>query len=56
IKAGKIAEGSVIVCTVTGNGLKDPDTAIKQCADAVMLTINATLDDVRTSILSNMEK
>lgn len=55
IKAGKIAEGSVIVCTVTGNGLKDPDTAIKQCADAVMLTINATLDDVRTSILSNME-
>ena len=54
IKAGKIAEGSVIVCTVTGNGLKDPDTAIKQCADAVMLTINATLDDVRTSILSNI--
>ena len=42
IKAGKIAEGSVIVCTVTGNGLKDPDTAIKQCADAVMLSIDAT--------------
>jgi threonine synthase len=38
IKAGKIAEGSVIVCTVTGNGLKDPDTAIKQCSDAVMLS------------------
>ncbi len=47
IKAGKIAEGSVIVCTVTGNGLKDPDTAIKQCADAVMLSIDATMDQVK---------
>ena len=27
IKAGKIPEGSTIVCTLTGNGLKDPDTA-----------------------------
>jgi len=54
IKAGKIAEGSVIVCTVTGNGLKDPDTAIKQCSDAVMLSIDATLEQVRDSILSNM--
>lgn len=54
IKNGKIAEGSVIVCTVTGNGLKDPDTAIKQCSDAVMLTIDATMDDVKSSILSNM--
>lgn len=55
IKAGKIAEGSVIVCTVTGNGLKDPDTAIQQCADAVMLTIDATMNDVKHSILSNMD-
>ncbi|ENV47119.1 threonine synthase [Acinetobacter brisouii CIP 110357] len=54
IKAGKIAEGSVIVCTVTGNGLKDPDTAIKQCADAVMLSIDATMSQVKDSILSNM--
>jgi threonine synthase len=54
LKNGKIAEGSVIVCTVTGNGLKDPDTAIKQCSDAVMLTIDARMDDVKRSILSNM--
>jgi len=33
IKAGKIPEGSTIVCTLTGNGLKDPDTAIAQCQD-----------------------
>jgi len=25
IKAGRIAQGSTIVCTLTGNGLKDPD-------------------------------
>ncbi|MEN8260970.1 MAG: threonine synthase, partial [Pseudomonadota bacterium] len=31
IETGKIPQGSKIVCTLTGNGLKDPDTAIKQC-------------------------
>ncbi|MCL5292122.1 MAG: threonine synthase [Actinobacteria bacterium] len=28
-KEGKIAEGSLVVCVLTGHGLKDPDTAIK---------------------------
>ena len=28
-KAGKIQEGSTIACVLTGNGLKDPDSAIK---------------------------
>lgn len=55
IKAGKIPEGSVVVCTLTGNGLKDPDTAIQQCSDAVMLAIDATLDQVKAGILSNMD-
>ena len=54
IKAGKIAEGSVIVCTLTGNGLKDPDTAIGQCQSSVLKTIDATLDQVRDSILQSM--
>ncbi len=53
IKSGKIPEGSKIVCTLTGNGLKDPDTAIKQ-ATAPVLTVEATLDDVKRSILDNM--
>jgi threonine synthase len=30
-KAGGIPEGSVITATMTGHGLKDPDTAISQC-------------------------
>ena len=29
IKAGKIAQGSTVVCTLTGNGLKDPDIIVK---------------------------
>ncbi|RRQ20022.1 threonine synthase [Thiohalobacter thiocyanaticus] len=56
VENGKIPEGSSIVCTLTGNGLKDPDTAISQCqADGTMLTIDATLDAVRDAILKGME-
>ncbi|MES9813607.1 MAG: threonine synthase [Candidatus Thiodiazotropha sp.] len=54
VKSGKIPEGSSIVCTLTGNGLKDPDTAIQQSTSPV-LTIDAELDAVKRAILSNME-
>lgn len=54
VKNGKIPEGSKIVCTLTGNGLKDPDTAIAQCKNAVMETIDAELASVKNSILKNM--
>lgn len=54
IKSGKIPEGSKIVCTLTGTGLKDPDTAIKQCAAARTLTIEAELDSVKRAILDHM--
>jgi len=53
IKSGKIPEGSKIVCTLTGHGLKDPDTAIKQ-STSPMITVDATLDAVRDAILKNM--
>ena len=53
IKNGKIPEGSKIVCTLTGHGLKDPDTAIKQ-SKSPMLAIDATLDAVKKAILENM--
>jgi len=55
IKSGKIPEGSSVVCTLTGHGLKDPDTAIKQCGDGVMLTVDAELGAVKDAILSNMD-
>ena len=53
IKSGKIPEGSIVTCTLTGNGLKDPDTAIKQSQGSVT-TVEATLDAVRDAILKNM--
>ncbi len=56
IKSGKIPEGSKIVCTLTGHGLKDPDTAITQCEGSNnMITVDATLDQVKAAILSNMQ-
>ena len=53
VQSGKIPEGSSIVCTLTGNGLKDPDTAIKQSTSPVIKT-EARLDDVKVAILDNM--
>ena len=53
IHAGRIPEGSSVVCTLTGHGLKDPDTAIKQC-DEDMLTIDAELSAVKDAILKNL--
>ena len=53
IAAGKIPEGSSVVCTLTGHGLKDPDTAIKQ-STTPLLTVDATLADVKKAILDNM--
>ena len=53
IVAGKIPEGSRVVCTLTGHGLKDPDTAIKQ-STAPMVTVDAELESVKEAILGNM--
>ena len=54
IGSGKIPDGSTIVCTLTGNGIKDPDVAISQCKDAHPVTIEATLDAVKKAILDSM--
>ena len=53
VKNGKIAAGSKVVCTLTGNGIKDPETAIKQCK-APLQGIDATLDAVKRAILDNI--
>jgi len=53
IKAGKIKPGSVITCTLTGHGLKDPDTAIKQSQGQV-LQIRAETDLVKRAILDRL--
>ncbi|MEQ8494578.1 MAG: threonine synthase [Gammaproteobacteria bacterium] len=53
IRSGKIPEGSLITCTLTGHGLKDPDTAIRQSAGGV-IEIPAESDAVRRAILDNL--
>ena len=54
INAGKIPAGSTVVCTLTGHGLKDPDTAIQQ-STAPVIKANATLSDVEKAILDNID-
>ncbi len=49
LASGKIPEGSLIVCTLTGNGLKDPDTAIQQCS-LKPVTVEPKLDAVKRAI------
>ena len=53
LRSGKIPAGSSVVCTVTGHGLKDPDTAISQ-STAPVLNVDAELEAVRDAILGNM--
>ena len=53
LKSGKIPAGSRIVCTLTGHGLKDPDTAIKQ-SSRPLISVDATLEQVKKAILGNM--
>ena len=54
IGTGKIPEGSTIVCTLTGNGIKDPEIAMQQCSDAKPVTIEASLDAVKKAILDSL--
>lgn len=42
---GKIAKGAKIVCVLTGNGLKDPDSAIKYSESEIKKT-TAKMDDI----------
>ena len=53
IKADKIPDGSIVTCTLTGHGLKDPDTAIKQSQGGV-IEVPAELDAVKRAILDNI--
>jgi threonine synthase len=53
IKTGKIKEGSRVICTLTGHGLKDPDTAIKQ-SSGPMLKVTAEITAVKKAIVDNL--
>lgn len=40
---GWVARGSTVVCTVTGNGLKDPDTALRDMPTVTALPVDPVL-------------
>jgi len=54
LELGKIGEGSTIVCTLTGHGLKDPDTAIAQSVKP--LTVDAELSAIERVIQEYLPK
>jgi threonine synthase len=54
LELGKIGEGSTIVCTLTGHGLKDPDVAIAQSAKPV--TVDAELKAIERVIREHLPK
>lgn len=53
IRAEKIPDGSVITATLTGHGLKDPDTAIQQCQTSPV-SVSAEVDAVKRAILDHL--
>ncbi len=55
IENGRIGDGALVTCTVTGNGLKDTDIAIQQCQKTGdFITIDAELDAVKSAILGRL--
>lgn len=53
IRSGRIPEGSTVVCTLTGHGLKDPDVAISQ-AGAAVETVDADAASVRQAMTKHL--
>lgn len=53
VQSGKIPVGSTVLCTLTGHGLKDPDTAIAQCSRPV-IQVGANLAEVEGVILDKI--
>jgi threonine synthase len=52
LDSGRIREGSTIVCTLTGHGLKDPDTAIAQSVRP--LTVDAEFTAIERVIRDHL--
>ena len=53
LEFGKIGEGSTVVCTLTGHGLKDPDVAIAQCVKPV--TVEAERAEIEHVIRDHLK-
>jgi threonine synthase len=49
VKAGRIDSGSIVTATMTGHGLKDPDTAVAN-ANVKATTVEPSSDAVKAAI------
>lgn len=54
IRAGKIKQGSTVVCTLTGNGLKDPDIIMKDGLKG-LIQVPAERSAVERALLAHMK-
>lgn len=54
LKSGRIPAGSLVICTLTGHGLKDPDNA-RQQGELEAKAVDATADAVRRAIVDNLK-
>jgi threonine synthase len=52
LQSGRVKEGTTIVCTLTGHGLKDPDIAIGQSVKP--MTVDAELAEIERVIRAHM--
>ncbi|NND91607.1 MAG: threonine synthase [Granulosicoccus sp.] len=52
VRTGRIPAGSLVTCTLTGHGLKDPDIAIR--GQRAVQTVNADLQSVKAAILAHI--
>ena len=53
IASGKIAPGSTVVCTLTGNGLKDPDIIVRDGLKGVV-QVDADLGAVEQALVARL--
>jgi threonine synthase len=53
MKKGNIPDDSVVVCTLTGHGLKDPDVAIRQSPEP--MSISKGGEGLKDYILSSID-
>lgn len=53
LKSGKIPAGSTVVCTLTGNGMKDPDVILKAGVPS-LIQVDAERGAVARALLDNM--
>ena len=46
----QVPAGATVVCVLTGNGLKDPDTAIKHCQNQFKTGVAPVLSEVASAM------